>query len=149
MCFILRNNMYGLGVGFWMVSEILSLIWTGWGGANPKETPGWYHWMSYKEQEYIWFRCWDMNDFWDIRLFMKWISVPFPPEDHWSVSMIASNYAYGLVVVFWTVPEILNFIWIAADMAYPWGTHSRCLWMCHQKEQIYGLGEGIWTFFEI
>ena len=34
-----QQYIYGLGVGFWMVSDILSLIWTGGGEVYSQRTP--------------------------------------------------------------------------------------------------------------
>ena len=41
----MNNNIYGLGVEFWMVPKILSLMWTGPHGAYPMGTHGWCNWM--------------------------------------------------------------------------------------------------------
>ena len=70
---IRSNNIYGLVVGICMVSEILSLMWTGGNGAYPLGTLvqmslyASYH----NEQQYMRFRGWALNSIWDIKPFMK------------------------------------------------------------------------------
>ena len=44
--FVAGHNVYGLGVGFWTVSETLCLIWTGGGEVYPKEMFGQCQWMQ-------------------------------------------------------------------------------------------------------
>ena len=46
MCLSIRKkNIYGLGVGIRMVSEILGLLLNKGGEAWPQGVPGWCHWM--------------------------------------------------------------------------------------------------------
>ena len=60
-------------MGFWTVSEILSLKWTGWDGTHPRGTPGRCYWMRLIiTKKKICVYCGDLNGFWDIRHFMRW-----------------------------------------------------------------------------
>ena len=68
---IRNNNIYGLGVGIWTVS--MAFFELEEGGANHRGTLSMSVDSSYhKEQQCIWFMGGDLNDFSDIRTFMKW-----------------------------------------------------------------------------
>ena len=154
----MNNNIYGLGVGFWMVSDI---IWTGAGRAYPLGIYGQCHWMHliignktiyglgvgiwtfsrifgllwnegvlgsplgnprsvsldgsyHKEQQYIWFRGGDLNNFWDIRPYMKWrewgIPLGNPSQCLWFSLIIMNNNIYGLWVGTWIASETFHLL---------------------------------------
>ena len=116
MCLIIRNKyIYGLRAGFWMIPDILSLIWTGMGGVYHSETHGWCHWMHLiirNKNIYGW--GWGSEQFLIYFAFMnrsggRWHYPGLTPGScHWMRLIIANNNMYGLGVGIWAVSEILG-----------------------------------------
>ena len=110
---------YGLGVGFWTVSEILRHVnWNGWG--IPWGIPGWRHWMRLVIRSNIIYGLvgiwiWDGGS----ELFSRWDGAyPTPPHPtgthgrcQWMYLIIRNNDIYGLRVGIWAVSEILSLKW--------------------------------------
>ena len=124
MCLIIRNNnIYGFGVWFWTISEILilRLIWT-WCGASSSETPSRCNWMCHhKEQKYLCFRGGDLSGFWDIRPFLKWRGRGIARGNPRSVSM---NVSYHMEKDIWFRDGVLNGFWdIKTCMNWRGGTY--------------------------
>ena len=69
----LNHMIYGLGVGIWKVSQILSILWVEGGrachcGTSQSVLLNAYYYKKY--EFYIWFRGGNQNGFWDIKPFM-------------------------------------------------------------------------------
>ena len=121
---IMNNNIYGLGVRFWTVSETLRLTWNEGGGV--------YSWgthsrvslnASFHNKQHFWFRGGVLNGFWDIKLYMNWRGWVIPPGQPRLVSLNVSYHKeqqyIWFRVGFRMISEIVSLIWTGA---HPRGT---------------------------
>ena len=123
--YLRNNNMYGLGMEFWIVSEILSLMWTGGGGAYPGGSQ-----LVSMNASIIRNNIYSLGV--GIGMFSKILGLLWSEGGgahhwgthsrcHWMCLIIRNNNIYGSGVGFRTGPEVFSLIWTGA---YPRGTHG-------------------------
>ena len=143
----------------WMVSDILSLIWTLMGGGCiPLGDPqlaslnAAYH----KKQDSIWFRGGDPNAFWDIRPFMKWRGWGKTLRDPKLVWLNASYhkeqeyiwFRAGDLNSFWDLP-LMKWTGWGKDPDHQGDTLKPLTESVIRNKNIYGYVVGIWMVSEI